>query len=81
VRMDLAPTDYGPAGGEAGAGYRPGGFSRTPGHPEYSTTGILGDATLATPEKGRKIVEGMTREWIRALRAFATEPAPAPERR
>ena len=42
--------------------------------PEYSTTGIFGDATLATREKGRKVVEGMTREWIRALRAFATEP-------
>ena len=74
VHMELAPTDYGPPGGEPGPGYRPGGFSRTPGHPEFSTTGILGDATLATAEKGRKIVEIMTREWIRALRAFATEP-------
>ncbi|MDP2955373.1 MAG: creatininase family protein [Longimicrobiales bacterium] len=77
VHMEVAPTDYGPAGGEPGPGYRPGGFSRTPGHPEYSTTGILGDATLATAEKGRKIVEMMTREWIRALRAFATEPVAA----
>lgn len=74
VRMDLAPTDYGLPGGEPGPGYRPGGFSRTPGHPEYSTTGIFGDATLATPEKGRRVVEIMTGEWVRALRAFATEP-------
>jgi len=74
VRMDLAPTDYGPPGGEAGPGYRPGGFSRTPGHPEYSTTGIFGDATLATAEKGRRVVEIMTGEWVRALRAFATTP-------
>jgi creatinine amidohydrolase len=74
VRMDLAPTDYGPTKGEAGPGYRPGGFSRTPGSPEYSATGILGDATLATAEKGRKVLEIMTREWLRALRAFATEP-------
>ncbi len=74
VRMDLAPVDYGPAGGEPGAGYRPGGFSRTPGHPEYSATGMMGDARLATAEKGRTIVDGMTREWIGALRAFATEP-------
>ena len=74
VHMERAPTDYGPPGGEVGPGYRPGGFSRTPGHPEYSTSGIFGDATLATPEKGRRIVEIMTGEWIRALRAFSTEP-------
>jgi creatinine amidohydrolase len=80
VRLERAPRDYGPPGGEPGPGYRPGGFSRTPGHPEYSATGILGDASLASAEKGRKIVEIMTREWVRALRAFATEP-PGPPRR
>ena len=74
VRMDLAPTDYGNPGGAPGPGYRPGGFSRDPEDPEYTTTGIFGDATLATPEKGRRVVEIMTREWLRALRAFATEP-------
>ena len=74
VHMDLAPTDYGSPSGDPGPGYRPGGFSRTPGDPEYTTTGIYGDATLATAEKGRRVVEVMTREWIRALRAFATTP-------
>lgn len=74
VRMDKATTDYGLSGGEPGPGYRPGGFSRTPGNPEYSETGAYGDATRADAEKGRKVVEGMTREWIRALRAFATTP-------
>ncbi|MGD8318839.1 MAG: creatininase family protein [Gemmatimonadota bacterium] len=74
VHMELAPTDYGSPSGEPGPGYRPGGFSRRPGDPEYTTTGIYGDATLATPEKGRRVVEVMTREWIRALRAFATAP-------
>jgi len=74
VHMDRAPTDYGPAGGEPGPGYRPGGFSRTPGDPEYTTTGIFGDATLATAEKGRRVVDVMTRAWILALRAFATTP-------
>ena len=78
VHMELAPTDYGPAGGDPGPGYRPGGFSRTPGDPEYSTTGIFGDATLADREKGRRVVEIMTAQWIKALRAFATVPvAPA----
>lgn len=74
VHMDRAPTDYGLPEGEPGPGYRPGGFSRTEGDPEYTTTGIFGDATLATAEKGRKVVEGMTRAWIRALRTFATTP-------
>jgi creatinine amidohydrolase len=74
VHMDRAPTDYGQPAGEVGPGYRPGGFSRTPGTPEYSETGIFGDATLATAEKGRRVVEIMTREWLRALRAFATTP-------
>jgi creatinine amidohydrolase len=75
VHMELAPTDYGLPGGDPGPGYRPGGFSRTPESPEYSTTGIVGDAKLATAEKGRKVIEIMTREWVRALRAFATVPA------
>jgi creatinine amidohydrolase len=74
VHMDRAPRDYGPPGGEPGPGYRPGGFSRTPGNPEYSETGIFGDATLATAEKGRRVIGIMTGEWIRALRTFATEP-------
>jgi len=74
VHMELAPTDYCQPAGEAGPGYRPGGFSRTPGTPEYSETGIFGDARLATVAKGEQVVEVMTREWLRALRAFATTP-------
>jgi creatinine amidohydrolase len=74
VHMERATTDYRAGGGEPGPGYRPGGFSRIPGSPEYSATGIFGDATLATAEKGRRVIEIMTREWLRALRAFATEP-------
>ncbi len=50
-----------------------GGLSRTPGNGKtYSPSGVWGDATLATREKGRVIVEatvqGMLRE-IEALRA------------
>lgn len=33
-------------------GYRPGGYSRRPGDPDHSATGITGDPTLATAEKG-----------------------------
>ena len=64
------------AGGEAIPGYRPGIFSTDPADPDYSTTGIFGDPTLATAEKGRRAVEIMTREWLRALRLFARVPAP-----
>jgi creatinine amidohydrolase len=74
VHMDRAPTDYGKPGGEPGPGYRPGGFSRRPGDPEYSHTGIYGDATLATVGKGRRVVAIMTHQWLEALRAFATTP-------
>jgi creatinine amidohydrolase len=77
VHMELAPTDYGNEGGEPGPGYRPGGFSRVPGDPEFSATGIFGDATLATAEKGRRVIEIMTREWLDALLAFSTEPTGA----
>jgi len=76
VHMDRAVQDYRGAGGERIPGYRPGIFSTDPGDPDYSTTGMYGDATLATAEKGRRTVEIMTREWIRTLRLFAEVPLP-----
>ena len=75
VHMDRAVTDYRGADGAAIPGYRPGIFSTDPSDPDYSTTGIFGDPTLATAEKGRRTVEIMTREWLRALRLFAEVPA------
>jgi len=74
VHMERAVTDYRGAGGDAMPGYRPGIFSTDPADPDYSTTGIFGDPTLATAEKGRRTVEIMTREWLRALRLFAEVP-------
>lgn len=76
VHMDRAVTDYHGAGGERIPGYQPGIFSTDPGDPDYSTTGIFGDPTLATAEKGRRTVEIMTREWLRTLRLFARVPIP-----
>jgi creatinine amidohydrolase len=76
VHMDRAVTDYRGAGGEPIPGYRPGIFSRDPDDPDYSTTGIFGDPTLATAEKGRRAVEIMTGEWLRTLRLFAEVPTP-----
>ena len=76
VHMERAVTDYRGAGAEPIPGYRPGIFSRDPSDPDYSTTGIFGDPTLATAEKGRRAVAIMTREWLRTLRLFAEVPAP-----
>jgi creatinine amidohydrolase len=74
VRMDRAvkvdgtgsPKDYG--------GYRPGLFSRDPGDPRYSESGIFGDPTLATADKGRRVLEIMTAEWLKSLSGFAATP-------
>src|SRR5688500_12489453 len=71
VHMDRAVRDYGPDGGEPHAGYRPGGFSRRRGDPNYSTTGVFGDPTLATAEKGRQALAIMAAQWMKALRGFA----------
>lgn len=76
VHMDRAPTDYRGGAVPGLRGYRPGIFSRDPSDPDHSDTGIFGDARLATPEKGRRVVELMTREWLATLRAFATVPLP-----
>jgi creatinine amidohydrolase len=76
VKRDKAVADVGEAA-ERIPGYKPGLFSRDPRDPEYSTTGVFGDPTKASAEKGRKALELLTREWLRALRAFAAEPVRA----
>jgi creatinine amidohydrolase len=74
VKMDRASPAAERPGGPPGPGYRPGLFSRDPSDPAYSTTGDTGDPTLATPEKGRRLLDVMEQEWLRALRAFAEVP-------
>ena len=71
VDMDRAVTDYGEQPEQDYAGYKPGVFSRDPADPNYSDTGIYGDPTLATPEKGQKALAIMTAEWLKALDGFA----------
>jgi creatinine amidohydrolase len=73
VRRDLAVTDYRSAR-ERYPGYQPGLYSRDQRDPEFSTTGLTGDPTLATAEKGRRALDIMTRQWIAALRGFAATP-------
>ena len=74
VRMELAVRDYGDRAAKDYGGYRPGLFSRDPSDPRYSATGVFGDATLATREKGKKVLDIMSREWLKALSAFAATP-------
>lgn len=71
VHMDRAVTDYPQRGSRDYSGYQPGLYSRDPDDPAYSTTGLTGDPTLATEEKGRRVLAIMTSEWLKALRGFA----------
>lgn len=74
VHMDRAVTDYGDTAVVRGAGYRPSDFSRNRNDPEYTETGIFGDARLASAEKGRRALAIMRTEWLKSLRSFATAP-------
>jgi len=73
VHMDRAVTEYPDARADY-PGYRPGLYSRDPNDPAYSETGLTGDPTLATTEKGERALAIMTRQWLAALRGFATAP-------
>lgn len=77
VHMDRAVTDYREGGGTPGPGYRPSDYSRKPGDPGFSTTGVFGDPRLATAEKGRRALSIMRTQWLKAIRAFATAPLAA----
>lgn len=74
VNMELAVQDYGERTSKDYGGYQPGRLTRDETDPQYSASGIFGDATLATPEKGRLALEVLTREWIKALDGFANVP-------
>ena len=74
VRMDLARPGTRRKAGPPGPGYRPGLFSRDPRDPAHSESGVSGDPTLATPEKGKWLLGIMVEEWLSSLRAFSQEP-------
>ena len=74
VDMASAVSDYGDRRKQDYGGYQPGVFSRDVRDPNYSDTGLYGDATLATAEKGERALEIMTEEWLRALAGFAEVP-------
>ncbi len=62
--------------GPGGPGYRPGLLSRDEGEPGYVPQGYLGNPSLATAEKGRRLLEIMTERWLEALTAFGEAPLP-----
>jgi creatinine amidohydrolase len=76
VHMDKAVVDYGKRPPKEYAGYQPGMYSNDPNDPDYSETGITGDATKATVEKGKKALEIMTANWLKALEGFSKTPLP-----
>mgnify|MGYP002063784693 CR=1 FL=1 len=72
--MGAAVTDYGDRAAKDYGGYQPGVLCTDPEDPGYAPSGIYGDATLATAEKGRAALEIMTGEWLRILDGFAIAP-------
>jgi creatinine amidohydrolase len=70
VRMEKAA-----AGGSAD---RPGPLTRDPARADglYSASGVFGDATLATWQKGERIVEAAVRDILAEIEALAREPLP-----
>ena len=68
VRMHLATRDIHPDRG-------PGGLRRDPEAKTgiYSQTGAYGDPTLATREKGERIVEGMVSYLVGAVKALSED--------
>jgi creatinine amidohydrolase len=70
VDMSKAAKDYHPQG--------TGGLTRDPnGKGTYSPTGIWGDATLATREKGRRVVEAMVDGMLKEIAALRAAVPPA----
>lgn len=69
VEMSKAVKDYHPGDG---------GLTRDPnGKGTYSPTGVFGDATLASREKGEKVVEAMVKAMIEEIESLRTAALPA----
>jgi creatinine amidohydrolase/Fe(II)-dependent formamide hydrolase-like protein len=76
--MERAVTDYHGADAPGFPGYRPGDFSRTPGDPDFSETGVFGDPRLASVDKGRRALAIMRTQLLKALRGFSAVPVASP---
>lgn len=76
VRLDRLTAEI-PDRPDARGVFVPSAYHREPG-PGYSATGVYGDATLATREKGRAIVEAVVEDLVAAAEQLWTAPAPTP---
>lgn len=74
VDMSKAVTDYGNRTPKDYGGYQPGVITRNENDPLYSASGIYGDATLATAEKGKAAIESLAEEFLRAIDGFSKVP-------
>lgn len=77
VRMELAVVDYGHMVDQPKTAFHfPVRFSGDPdAGPDYSITGVRGDPTLATREKGEALIAEMARELIAGIRALHPDAA------
>jgi uncharacterized protein (TIGR02246 family) len=71
VDMKLAVKDLAPRSNPMRLQRRPGGAGT------YSPSGIWGDPTLATPEKGRVVVEGLVSTMLADIDTLRRSPLPA----
>jgi len=72
VDMSKAVRDFNPESER-------GGLTRTPGNPGvYSASGVYGDATLASVEKGRAVVEALVEGLVRDIERLRVAEFPAP---
>jgi creatinine amidohydrolase len=70
VDMKKAVKDYN--------GSKPGGLTRDPkGNGTYSPTGVWGDATLATREKGKIVTEALVRSVLGEIEALRSAQVPS----
>lgn len=73
VDMKKAVKELGPGGGPRGTPFSPKGEGLRP-----SPSGVYGDATLATKQKGRKLLDGYARVAIDEVRALKAATLPTP---
>lgn len=78
VHMEKAVTDYGRERVKDYPGYEPGLYSRDPADPAWSATGLTGDPTRASAEKGKRALDLLTGQWLKALLGFSQAPLSRP---
>jgi creatinine amidohydrolase len=76
VRRELLTAEI-PDRPDTPAVFVPAAYHREPG-PGHSATGVYGDATLASQDKGKEIIDAMVEDLVVAAERLRTAPAPEP---